>query len=82
MGAMRPWHWIVVLLVIVVVFGASRLPNIAKNVGQSAKVLKKEMRELTEDDDPILRGDQTGTASDAHRDTSARAEGTDPHQPQ
>lgn len=82
MGTMRPWHWIVVLLVIVVVFGASRLPNIAKNVGQSAKVLKKEMRELTEDDDPVSRGKQTGASTDVNHETSARAEETEPHQPQ
>lgn len=47
---LKPWHIIVVLVVLVVLFGANRLPNIAKNVGQSAKVLKKEMRELTEDE--------------------------------
>lgn len=81
MGTMRPWHWIVVLLVIVVVFGASRLPNIAKNVGQSAKVLKKEMRELTDDDDPILRGEQTGTSTDVNYENSAHADETEPRQP-
>ncbi|MDO5729139.1 MAG: twin-arginine translocase TatA/TatE family subunit [Actinomycetaceae bacterium] len=57
MGAMRPWHWIMVLLVIIIVFGASRLPSIAKNVGQSAKILKKEMHELTEDEEPRLKSE-------------------------
>lgn len=47
---MKPSHIIILLIVILVVFGASKLPDIAKSVGQSAKILKKEMRELQEDD--------------------------------
>ncbi|MDT3767660.1 twin-arginine translocase TatA/TatE family subunit [Gleimia hominis] len=57
---MRPWHWVVVIIVLVVVFGASKLPDIAKNVGKSAKVLKKEMQELTEDSDTDSNAKSTG----------------------
>ncbi|MDO5048339.1 MAG: Sec-independent protein translocase subunit TatA [Actinomycetaceae bacterium] len=61
-GALRPWHLIVLLIVLILVFGASKLPEIAKNIGQSAKVMKKEMRELTEDDQPKNpQIDQAGT---------------------
>ncbi len=49
---MKPWHIIVVLLVIIVIFGAAKLPDIARSLGQSAKVLKKEMRELQDDVPP------------------------------
>lgn len=52
MGMMRPWHWIILILVILIVFGASKLPQIAKSIGQSAKVLKKEMKELQDDVPP------------------------------
>lgn len=46
---MRPSHWIIVILVVIVIFGASKLPDIARNLGKSAKILKEEMRELKED---------------------------------
>lgn len=49
-GAFKAWHIIVLIVVFVLLFGASKLPEIAKNLGKSAKVLKKEMKELTEDD--------------------------------
>lgn len=49
---MKPWHIVVVLIVIIVVFGAAKLPDIARSLGQSAKVLKKEMRELQDDVPP------------------------------
>ena len=47
---MKAWHIIVLIVVLLVVFGAAKLPDIARSLGQSAKVLKKEMRELQDDD--------------------------------
>lgn len=50
MGMFKPAHIIILILVLVLLFGASKLPDIAKNLGQSAKVLKKEMKELTDEE--------------------------------
>ena len=46
---MRPIHLIIVLVVVLVLFGAQKLPELAKSIGQSAKILKKEMNDLSED---------------------------------
>lgn len=46
---MRPIHWIIVLVIVLVLFGAQKLPELAKSIGQSAKILKKEMNDLSED---------------------------------
>lgn len=51
MPNLRPMEIIMILLVIIVIFGAAKLPNIAQNVGKSMKVFKKEVKELREDDD-------------------------------
>ncbi|MDO4887713.1 MAG: Sec-independent protein translocase subunit TatA [Actinomycetaceae bacterium] len=48
---MRPWHIVVFVIVVLIVFGTAKLPDIARSLGQSAKILKKEMREL-QDDEP------------------------------
>lgn len=47
---MRPVHILILLLVLIIVFGASKLPDIARNIGKSAKVLKSELSDLSEDD--------------------------------
>ena len=52
MGALRPIHWIIFLVIVLLLFGAKRLPDLAKSVGQSLKIFKKEIKELTEDDVP------------------------------
>ncbi|NLI19826.1 MAG: twin-arginine translocase TatA/TatE family subunit [Actinomycetales bacterium] len=54
------WHIIVLLLVIVIVFGSNRLPDIASSIGKSMKVFKKEVQELREDTPPSDQ-DTTGT---------------------
>lgn len=47
-----PWHIIVLILVIVLIFGSAKLPELAKSIGQSLKIFKKEMKDLNEDDTP------------------------------
>lgn len=48
----KPWHIIVLIVVLLIVFGSAKLPDIARSLGQSAKVMKKELRDLQDDDDP------------------------------
>ena len=50
MGALKPLHWIVIFVLLILLFGANKLPDIASNLGQSLKVFKKEVKELREDD--------------------------------
>ena len=51
---MRISAWQIVLLVILVIllFGAKRLPELAKSVGQSLKIFKSEVKDLRDDDAP------------------------------
>ena len=32
MGAFKPWHWIVILVLLILLFGANKLPDIASNL--------------------------------------------------
>lgn len=47
------WHVVIVLLVVVLLFGAKRLPDLAKSVGQSMKIFKHEVKDLRDDDAPV-----------------------------
>lgn len=48
---MTGWHLLIVLAVILLLFGAAKLPALAKSVGQSARVFKGEMQAMKADDD-------------------------------
>ena len=42
------WHAAIVLAVILLMFGATKLPALARSIGQSARILKEEVkREMT-----------------------------------
>jgi sec-independent protein translocase protein TatA len=43
------WEILIILGVLVLLFGAKRLPDMARSIGQSARVLKGEMKGLKED---------------------------------
>lgn len=49
---MRPTHILILLIVLIVLFGAKRLPDVARSIGQSMKVFKKEVSDLQQDDEP------------------------------
>jgi sec-independent protein translocase protein TatA len=49
MGGLSIWHWLIVLLVIVLIFGTSKLRNMGKDLGGAVKGFKEGMREGHED---------------------------------
>jgi sec-independent protein translocase protein TatA len=50
MGTLRPWHIAVVVVVLILLFGAKRLPDAARSLGRSMRILKAETRGLADDD--------------------------------
>jgi sec-independent protein translocase protein TatA len=50
MGEFGPWHLLIVAAVFVLLFGAKKLPDAARSLGKSARILKTELKDLHEDD--------------------------------
>jgi sec-independent protein translocase protein TatA len=44
------WHLLIILAVVLLLFGAAKLPALAKSMGQSARVFKGEMKAMKDDD--------------------------------
>ncbi|WP_213450177.1 Sec-independent protein translocase subunit TatA [Rhizomonospora bruguierae] len=49
-GALKPWHIIVVVVVLILLFGAKRLPDAARSLGRSMRIIKAETAGLRDDD--------------------------------
>ena len=45
MGSFSIWHWLIVLLIVVLVFGTKKLRNIGSDVGGAVKNFKDAVRE-------------------------------------
>ena len=54
MGALKPWHIAVLVVVLVLLFGAKRLPDAARSLGRSLRIIKAETKHLTDDDERDL----------------------------
>ncbi|AOD23990.1 twin-arginine translocase TatA/TatE family subunit [Rhodococcus pyridinivorans] len=59
------WHALIVLAILLLVFGAAKLPALAKGVGQSLRILKDEIREEStpspQDNAPTALGEHSTT---------------------
>jgi len=44
MGSLSIWHWLIVLLVVVLVFGTKKLANIGSDMGKAVKGFKEGMK--------------------------------------
>lgn len=68
------WHFLIILVVILLLFGAPKLPGLARSLGQSMKIFKSEIKSDTVDEPagttakpdsadgttrPVAPGDQT-----------------------
>ncbi len=49
-GLFEGWHLVVLAVVIVLLFGAKRLPDAARGLGRSLRIFKSEVKEMQEDD--------------------------------
>ena len=45
MGAMSVWHWLIVLVIVMLVFGTKKLRNIGTDLGGAVKGFKEGMKE-------------------------------------
>jgi len=70
MGSLSPWHWLILLGVGVLLFGAKRLPDAARSLGKSMRIFKSEVKELQAEG----KTDTVTPAQPASQVTSERVE--------
>ena len=64
MGGWQWWHVLIVVIVFLLLFGGKRLPEAARGLGRSMRILKSEVGAMSEDkkdEDPEYRADATVT---------------------
>ena len=66
MGSFSIWHWLIVLLIVMLIFGTKKLRNIGADLGGAVRGFKDGMRE---------GGDKTGDAGAPPQVTGKTVEG-------
>ena len=65
LGNLSGWHFLIVLVVVLLLFGATKLPALARSVGQSMKIFRNEIKS---DDTPTP--DASSAADDGDQKSS------------
>jgi len=63
------WHFLIILFVVLLLFGAPKLPGLARSVGQSLKIFKSEIKSDKPDEDTA------GTAANDSATNDSKATG-------
>lgn len=66
MGAIQPWHIILIVVVFLLLFGGKKLPDAARGLGRSLRILKSEVGAMHDED-----GSKAKVAADAETEASA-----------
>lgn len=52
MGSFSIWHWIIVLLIVILLFGAGKIPRLMGDVAKGVNAFKKGLKDDGDDDTP------------------------------
>lgn len=50
MGWDAPWHWVVLAIIVIALFGYKKLPDAARSLGRSLRIFKTEIKGMNQDD--------------------------------
>ncbi|MFF7640167.1 Sec-independent protein translocase subunit TatA [Streptomyces canus] len=85
-NGLEPWHLLIVAIMIIVLFGSKKLPEAARGLGKSMRILKSEAKAMKEDGtaqstaapaEPAVQGVQVAPGEPAA--ARGTAEGTPAH---
>ncbi len=48
-GMPGTWEWVIILAIVILIFGAAKLPDLARATGQSLRIFKAETKGLNDD---------------------------------
>jgi sec-independent protein translocase protein TatA len=63
MGSFSIWHWVIVLVIVVLVFGTKKLKNIGQDLGGAVKGFKEGMRDGTTPEEKPAATEQVANAA-------------------
>jgi len=76
LGGLQPWHWLIVIAVFVLLFGAKKLPDAARSLGKSMRIFKSEIKEMQSDSKPDASAPPATPIASERVDSSPPAAGS------
>ncbi|MGV9853193.1 Sec-independent protein translocase subunit TatA [Streptomyces sp. NPDC003442] len=71
-NGLEPWHLLIVAIVFILLFGAKRLPDTARSLGKSLRILKSETKAMKEEGGQAAAASSASAAADTAEQSSSR----------
>lgn len=59
LGNLTGWHALIILAIVILLFGATKLPALARSVGQSMKIFKNEVKNSDDDETKSVKSEDS-----------------------
>lgn len=59
LGNLRGWEWVIILVVVLLLFGGKKIPELMRGIGKGVKSFKQGMNEVTEEINKADSDDKT-----------------------
>ena len=81
MGGFSLWHWLIVLVIVVLVFGTKRLKNVGQDLGEAIKGFKKGVKDGDKPDPQLSDQSRSSDVPPAQNDANAQPTRNDEQPP-
>jgi sec-independent protein translocase protein TatA len=75
MGSFSIWHWLIVLVVVLLIFGTKKLRNIGSDLGGAVKGFKEGMKSADDDNKPTEKLDSASVGQTYEGEVKDKSKG-------
>lgn len=68
-NAFSGWHLVIILLVVLLLFGAPKLPGLARSLGQSMRIFRSEVKTMKDENSSDSAPDNSADSADSNNNT-------------
>ena len=65
LGNLSGWHLLIIIAIVLLLFGAPKLPGLARSLGQSMRIFKSEVKQMKDDEKPADSASDSSDSSES-----------------
>ena len=78
LGNLTGWHFVIILVIILLLFGAPKLPGLARSLGQSMRIFRSEVKTMKDENGNDVVVEDSAPEADAPQATKTTPKNTKP----
>ncbi|MCU1439463.1 MAG: tatA [Rhodoglobus sp.] len=72
LGNLNGWHLVIILAVVLLLFGAPKLPGLARSIGQSMRIFRSEVKTMKDENGDVVAVETVEEQPPAAKTTAAK----------